>query len=161
MAWEGSVDPADGPAPEDKDVNTYDTSLSVDACTSLYSCTKADAGDKDSACSDSSSDNSTDNKQNSTDTAQKDTTNGTKQRRIALEVMPSNTQTLFATAIVNILTEGLTAVQENLLGNFLTALGALTLVKAARDDISEKNSAAADPTADCVIAYNGNFDSES
>ncbi len=53
-----------------------------------------------------------------------------------LEVLPSKTGTVLAAILANIMTEGLTPAQENILGNFVSAVGALISYKASRDDVS-------------------------
>jgi hypothetical protein len=54
-----------------------------------------------------------------------------------IELLPSETGTVFAAILANIMTEGLTAQQKNILGNFISAVGALISYKASRDDIDE------------------------
>lgn len=55
---------------------------------------------------------------------------------IWLEVLPSQAGTILAAILTNIMTEGLTPNQENILGNFVSAVGSLISYKAARDDTS-------------------------
>jgi hypothetical protein len=55
--------------------------------------------------------------------------------KLWLEVLPSRMGTLLAATLANIMTEGLTADQENVLGNFISAVGALISYKATRDDL--------------------------
>jgi len=57
-----------------------------------------------------------------------------------LELLPGKYGTLLAALITNILTEGLTAQQENILGNFLSAVGSLIAYKASRDELDENNN---------------------
>lgn len=54
-----------------------------------------------------------------------------------LELLPSKQGTLLAAILVNIMTEGLTPVQENILGNFVSAVGSLISYKASRDELNE------------------------
>ena len=53
-----------------------------------------------------------------------------------LEVLPSKSGTVLAAILANIMTEGLTPNQENILGNFISAVGSLISYKASRDDVS-------------------------
>ena len=52
-----------------------------------------------------------------------------------LETLPSKSGTVLAAILTNIMTEGLTPNQENILGNFISAVGALIAYKASRDDV--------------------------
>jgi len=61
--------------------------------------------------------------------------NNTLAPKIWLEVLPSKTGTVLAAILTDIMTEGLTPNQENILGNFISSVGALISYKAARDDI--------------------------
>lgn len=54
-----------------------------------------------------------------------------------LDVLPSKQGTVLAAILANIMTEGLTPDQENILGNFISALGALISFKAARNNKDE------------------------
>jgi hypothetical protein len=54
--------------------------------------------------------------------------------RLWLEVLPSRAGTILAALLAEIMTEGLTPDQEDILGNFVSAVGALISYKAARDD---------------------------
>jgi hypothetical protein len=56
--------------------------------------------------------------------------------KLWLEVLPSSQGTILAAILTNIMTEGLTPEQENILGNFISSLGSLISYKAARDDLS-------------------------
>lgn len=58
--------------------------------------------------------------------------------KMLLEVLPSEVGTVFAAILANIMTEVLTSSQENILGNFVTAVGASILFKASRDELDEK-----------------------
>jgi len=53
--------------------------------------------------------------------------------RLWLEVLPSRTGTILAALLAEIMTEGLTPEQEDVLGNFVSAVGSLISYKAARD----------------------------
>lgn len=53
-----------------------------------------------------------------------------------LETLPSKSGTVLAAILANIMTEGLTPNQENILGNFISAVGSLISYKASRDDVS-------------------------
>lgn len=53
-----------------------------------------------------------------------------------LEQLPSQQGTVLAALLANIMTAGLTPNQENILGNFISSLGALISYKASRDDLS-------------------------
>jgi hypothetical protein len=55
--------------------------------------------------------------------------------KLWLEVLPSQMGTILAAILTNIMTEGLTPEQENILGNFVSSLGSLISYKAARDDM--------------------------
>lgn len=55
--------------------------------------------------------------------------------KLWLEVLPSNMGTILAAILANIMTEGLTPNQQNVLGNFISVLGTLISYKAARDDL--------------------------
>lgn len=52
-----------------------------------------------------------------------------------LEVLPSCSGTVLAAILAEIMTEGLTPEQENILGNFISAVGALISYKASRDEL--------------------------
>lgn len=58
--------------------------------------------------------------------------------RTFLELLPSKQGTLLAAAIANIMTEGLNAEQQNILGNFVSVVGALISYKASRDELNEE-----------------------
>lgn len=51
-----------------------------------------------------------------------------------LEVLPSCSGTVLAAILANIMTQGLTPNQENILGNFISSVGSLISYKASRDD---------------------------
>ncbi len=53
-----------------------------------------------------------------------------------LEVLPSRSGTALAAILAEIMTEGLTPNQENILGNFISAVGSLISYKSSRDDVS-------------------------
>lgn len=55
-----------------------------------------------------------------------------------IEVLPSKIGVLLIAVIANIMTEDLSSTQQNILGNFVAALGASILYKASRDE-SDKN----------------------
>ena len=55
--------------------------------------------------------------------------------KLWLEVLPSQTGTILAAILTNIMTEGLTPNQENILGNFISSVGTLISYKASRDDL--------------------------
>lgn len=52
-----------------------------------------------------------------------------------LETLPSKSGTVLAAILANIMTEGLTPTQENILGNFISSVGSLISYKASRDDV--------------------------
>ena len=54
-----------------------------------------------------------------------------------LETLPSDTGTVLAAILANIMTKGLSSTQKNILGNFISALGTLISYKAAREDIDD------------------------
>ncbi len=60
--------------------------------------------------------------------------------KIWLEVLPSRMGTVLAAILADIMTEGLTPTQENILGNFVAAVGTLISYKASRDDLDSKNN---------------------
>lgn len=49
-----------------------------------------------------------------------------------LEALPSSSGTLLAAILANIMTEGLTLNQQNILGNFISSVGSLISYKAAQ-----------------------------
>lgn len=53
--------------------------------------------------------------------------------RIWLDVLPSRAGVILAALLAEIMTEGLTPDQENILGNFVSAVGTLISYKASRD----------------------------
>ncbi len=53
--------------------------------------------------------------------------------KIWLEVLPSQQGTVLAAILANIMSEGLTPSQKNILGDFINSLGALISYRAARD----------------------------
>ena len=53
-----------------------------------------------------------------------------------LEVLPSKSGTVLAAILANIMTEGLTPNQENILGNFVSSVGSLISYKGSRNDVS-------------------------
>lgn len=59
--------------------------------------------------------------------------------KLWLEVLPSQMGTILAAILTNIMTEGLTPNQENILGNFVSSLGSLISYKASRDELSERH----------------------
>jgi hypothetical protein len=52
-----------------------------------------------------------------------------------LETLPSKSGTVLAAILANIMTEGLTPNQENILGNFISSVGSLISYKASRDEL--------------------------
>ena len=60
--------------------------------------------------------------------------------KLWLEVLPSQMGTILAAILVNIMTEGLTPTQENILGNFVASVGTLISYKASRDDLNTPSS---------------------
>jgi hypothetical protein len=60
--------------------------------------------------------------------------------KIWLEVLPSQMGTVLAAILADIMTEGLTPVQENILGNFIAAVGTLISYKASRDDLASSTN---------------------
>ena len=52
-----------------------------------------------------------------------------------LQVLPAKGGLLLAALLVEIMTEGLTPTQMNILGNFIASVGTLISYKASRDDI--------------------------
>jgi len=52
-----------------------------------------------------------------------------------LQVLPSKGGLLLAALLTEIMTEGLTPDQMNILGNFISSVGSLISYKAARDDL--------------------------
>jgi hypothetical protein len=52
-----------------------------------------------------------------------------------LEVLPGKAGTVFTAVIANIMAEGLTPEQQNILGNFVSAVGALISYRASRDEL--------------------------
>jgi hypothetical protein len=54
-----------------------------------------------------------------------------------LEVVPSEIGTVFAAILANIMTDGLTPTQQNILGNFISAVGSLISYKASRVELDE------------------------
>jgi hypothetical protein len=54
-----------------------------------------------------------------------------------LEVLPSEIGTVFAAILANIMTEDLTPTQQNILGNFISAVGSLISYKASRVELDE------------------------
>ncbi len=54
-----------------------------------------------------------------------------------LETLPSKSGLVLAAILADIMTEGLTPEQENILGNFVSAVGSLISYKAARDDAGD------------------------
>lgn len=52
-----------------------------------------------------------------------------------LEVLPSSSGMVLAAILAEIMTEGLTPEQENILGNFISAVGSLISYKASRDEL--------------------------
>jgi hypothetical protein len=55
--------------------------------------------------------------------------------RCWIEVLPSNIGVLLCAVLVNVMTEGLTPSQENILGNFISSIGSLISYKASRNDL--------------------------
>ena len=53
-----------------------------------------------------------------------------------LEILPSRSGTALAAILAEIMTEGLTPNQENILGNFISAVGSLISYKSSRDDVN-------------------------
>ncbi len=56
--------------------------------------------------------------------------------KLWLEVLPSQMGTILAAILTNIMTEGLTPTQENILGNFVASVGTMISYKASRDDLN-------------------------
>jgi len=54
--------------------------------------------------------------------------------RLWLEVLPSRAGTILAALLAELMTEGLTPAQMDLLGDFVSAVGSLISYKATRDD---------------------------
>jgi hypothetical protein len=59
--------------------------------------------------------------------------------RLWLEVLPSQMGTVLAAILANIMTEGLTPEQENILGGFVSLLGSIISYKATRDDMGNND----------------------
>lgn len=54
-----------------------------------------------------------------------------------LEILPSPSGTVLAAILANIMSEGLTATQQNILGNFISSVGSLISYIAARQDLNQ------------------------
>lgn len=52
-----------------------------------------------------------------------------------IEILPSKAGTILAALLSNIMSEGLTADQKNILGNFISSVGSLISYKSSRDEI--------------------------
>jgi len=92
----------------------------------------AESGDlkedtSDAACNDEDTD-----EENEDDTEEEDEEN---QCKSWLQVLPSKGGLLLAALLVEIMTEGMTPDQMNILGNFIASVGTLISYKASRDDI--------------------------
>lgn len=53
--------------------------------------------------------------------------------RLWLEILPSRASTILAALLADIMTEGLTPDQMDILGNFISSVGSLISYKASRD----------------------------
>ncbi len=54
-----------------------------------------------------------------------------------LEILPSPSGTILAAILANIMTDGLTVTQQNILGNFISSVGSLISYIAAREDLNQ------------------------
>lgn len=57
--------------------------------------------------------------------------------KIWLEVLPSKGGLLLAALLTEVMTEGMTSIQMNILGNFVSAVGSLISYKASRNQLDE------------------------
>jgi|GEM_PF-6216939 len=57
-----------------------------------------------------------------------------------IEILPSNGGTILAALLANVMAEGLSADQQNILGNFISAVGSLISYKASRDELNNENN---------------------
>lgn len=92
-------------------------------------------GSDDSNTDKNSDTKNTDGDDTDTDDDDIDTDSDESGPKIWLEVLPSKGGLVLAALLADIMTDGLTADQENILGNFVSSVGSLISYKAARDDI--------------------------
>jgi len=87
----------------------------------------------DSACSDEAADWGDEEDKDDEENENEDGETGCK---IWLEALPSKGGLLLAVLLTEIMTEGLTASQMNILGNFISAVGSLIAYKASREELN-------------------------
>ena len=113
----GSRAPKKNTGSDDKIVGSDDSDTGSDS--------KSDSSD------DTGTDSSDDTGTDSSD--EKETENDTAGCKTWLEVLPSKGGILLAALLTEIMTEGLTPTQVNILGSFIGSVGTLMAYKAARD----------------------------
>ncbi len=92
-------------------------------------------GSQRSARNNTKSSEKTDSNDDTETKSSDDKKSGTGECKIWLQVLPSKGGLLLAVLLAEIMTEGMNPEQENILGNFISAVGSLISYKATRDEI--------------------------
>ena len=98
---------------------------------------KKDSDTDTASKTDTTDDTAKDAEKDSSD--ESDTKNTECEFKSWLEVLPSKGGLLLAVLLVEIMTDGLTPNQMNILGNFVASVGTLISYKASRDDLDVTN----------------------
>ena len=83
----------------------------------------------------SDTDTSDDTSKDESDTDNSEESESECEFKTWLEVLPSKGGLLLAVVLVEIMTDGLTPSQMNILGNFISSVGSMISYKASRDDL--------------------------
>lgn len=105
---------------------------------SKYAATKKESADSADTSDAEASDDTGAEEEESTDEAEGEESeeSGTS-CKLWLEVLPAKSGMLLAVLLTEIMTEGMTPSQMNILGNFVSAVGSLIAYKAARVELDE------------------------
>ena len=93
----------------------------------------SDSSNRDKSNTENDSDTGNNDSADTENSDEKDTENNAEGCKTWLEVLPSKGGILLAALLAEVMTEGLTPTQMNILGSFIGSVGTLIAYKAARD----------------------------